>query len=228
MRPGSFRAWRGRRGVSGRSWGQPLTACGSIVLCWAPTCWVAPARRDEARVPRTRWAWVVPLFPKKNTRCFLSRLVVSPPCHSWLPPRVVTLTGEAETRENVMRPGIYFESPGEMTEACARFSLFPVNRPRSLTIEPRLTPFGRRRCYLPDREPLLLAGARRFLMQSAKRKSWGAQAYFFVRRASQDAARQSCARKAPAHPPPLNRAESCTPLRKGLQEKGILKGLVRR
>ena len=124
------------------------------------------------------------------------------------------LGGWSQGRRVVYAAGVFSRlarSPGRVRKVMgsALDGLFPVNRPRSLTIEPRLTPFGRRRCYLPDREPLLLAGARRFLMQSAKRKSWGAQAYFFVRRASQDAARQSCARKPPAHPPPLNRAESC-------------------
>jgi hypothetical protein len=67
--------------------------------------------------------WWSHLF-KNRLRCLLSPLVVMPPCHPWLTPPVVTLTGEREKEENLIRPGIAPARLSRIRETPEAASLF--------------------------------------------------------------------------------------------------------
>jgi hypothetical protein len=73
---------------------------------------------------RPSGAMVESSFPKNRLRCLLSPLVVMPPCHPWLTPPVVTLTGEREKEENLIRPGIAPARLSRIRETPEAASLF--------------------------------------------------------------------------------------------------------
>jgi hypothetical protein len=101
------------------------------------------------------------LLPFFFVFCFLSPLVVSPPYHPWLSPLLVALTGERETGKILSRPGSCVDRGArgaqsqslKVSQSPGRPGSFepvsggPVNRYRSLTIEPRPTPFGAQAGY---------------------------------------------------------------------------------
>jgi hypothetical protein len=78
------------------------------------------------------------IFLQKNCpTCFLSVLVVAPPCHPWLSPLVVTLTGEPKMGK-ILSCRASLRGPQEMSRPgpFQPVSGDPVNRRCSLTIEP--------------------------------------------------------------------------------------------
>ena len=115
---------------------------------------------------RPSGAMVKSCFPKNRLRCFLSPLVVMPPCHLWLSPLVVTLTGSGKRRKILSGPAL--PGPGKMSGtvfqlACGLTSP-PTNSSSSIAVH---GPSGRE----PSPEIVLCYVQHEINMHGVKRKN---------------------------------------------------------